>query len=284
MKTFLTLFVLFFTTSISFNSYAGFFDKTICIETDAQIRDGIVYLPNETEPFTGKNLCEYENSQTKIKGEFKEGKIDGEFTKWYQNGQVEINLIFKDGRPINAGKVTAWDQHGQQQINGEFFLKCLDSILFKFIYIDNWVYEIVKYKNNEKFSSTNFGYYNIKKEGQLMYEEIHFKKFQDYKKTHWFENGQKWYEDNYKNGKKHGKHIVWYENGQIKEEINFIDGITEGKWTTWYENGQMKEEKTYKDGLWNGSFTKWDDNGQIAWEAHFIDDELVQGRWHQNVR
>ena len=280
MKILLTLFVLFFTSFISFNSYAGFFDKTICIETDAQIRDGIVYLPNETEPFTGKNLCEYENSQTKIKGEFKEGKIDGEFTKWYQNGQVEINLIFKDGRPTNAGKVTAWDQHGQQQINGEFFLKRLDSILFKFIYIDNEVYEIVKYKNNEKFSITYFGYY--KKEGQLYIEETRFKK--DFKRTYWFENGQKRSEENYKNGKKHGKHIVWYENGQIKEEINFIDDITEGKWTTWYENGQMKEEKTYKDGLWNGSFTKWDDNGQIAWEAHFIDDELVQGRWHQNVR
>ena len=66
LKTLLTLFVLFFSSSISFNSYGGLFDKTVCVETDAQDRNGIIYLPNETKPFTGKNLCEYENSDGQL--------------------------------------------------------------------------------------------------------------------------------------------------------------------------------------------------------------------------
>ena len=39
---------------ISFNSYGSIFDKTVCVETDSQLRDGVIYLPNKTKPFSGK--------------------------------------------------------------------------------------------------------------------------------------------------------------------------------------------------------------------------------------
>ncbi len=53
------LLILLFSILISFNSYGlfGLFEKTVCVETDAQKRGGIYYLPNETKPFTGNNLC-----------------------------------------------------------------------------------------------------------------------------------------------------------------------------------------------------------------------------------
>ena len=57
------LLILLFSILISFNSYGGFFDKTVCVDTDAQIRNDLYYLPNETKPFTGKNLCKYKNGQ-----------------------------------------------------------------------------------------------------------------------------------------------------------------------------------------------------------------------------
>ncbi len=61
--------VLFlFPILISFNSYGDSSDITICVETDAKNRSGVVYLPNETKPFSGKDLCEYENGQVKTKG------------------------------------------------------------------------------------------------------------------------------------------------------------------------------------------------------------------------
>ena len=111
MKTLLTLFVLFFSSSISFNSYGGLFDKTVCVETDAQDRNGIIYLPNETKPFTGKNLCEYENGQVETKGEIKDGKYDGKWTSWYENGQIESEAKYKDGKI--DGKLIYWDESGQ---------------------------------------------------------------------------------------------------------------------------------------------------------------------------
>ena len=117
MKTFLTLFVLFFSSSISFNSYGGLFDKTICIDTDAQDRNGIIFLPNQTEPFTGKNLCKYENGQVKSKGEIKDGFYLEE-TSWYENGQMWSNSNYKDFKL--HGKLNSWFENGQMKFEIDF--------------------------------------------------------------------------------------------------------------------------------------------------------------------
>lgn len=71
--------------------------KTICVETDAQDKDGIIYFQNDTKPFSGKNLCNYENGQKKSEANYKDGKLDGKSTTWNENGQIEVEAIFKDG-------------------------------------------------------------------------------------------------------------------------------------------------------------------------------------------
>ena len=112
MKTLLTFFVLFlFPILISCNSYSGSSDKTVCVDTDALIRNGIIYLPNETKPFTGNNLCKYENGQIKSEGNYKDGKPDGKVTGWFENGQIQTVLNLKDGKL--DGKATYWHENGK---------------------------------------------------------------------------------------------------------------------------------------------------------------------------
>ena len=110
MKKTLIILVLF-PILISFNSYGGSSDKTVCVETDAQIRDDIIYLPNETEPFTGNNLCKYENGQIKSKGEIKDGRPEGKFIEWYENGQIWREATIKNDEL--DGKQTGWYENGQ---------------------------------------------------------------------------------------------------------------------------------------------------------------------------
>ena len=71
-----TILSALFSILISFNSYSlfGLFEDPVCIATDGQTRNGIVYLPNQTEGFTGKNLCVYKNDQKKSEYDV----IDGE--------------------------------------------------------------------------------------------------------------------------------------------------------------------------------------------------------------
>jgi len=142
MKILLTFFVLFFSSSISFNSYGDASDKTICVETDGQDRNSIIFLPNQTEPFTGNNLCEYGNGQFKSQGKFKDGIKDGKWTTWFENGQIQYEATYKVGTlvvetkylyyesgQIEAkeyykdeldGKVTLWYEDGQIKAEGNY--------------------------------------------------------------------------------------------------------------------------------------------------------------------
>ena len=96
--------ILLFPILISYNSYGSYhsYSETICVDTDAQEKGGIIYLPSKTKPFTGKNLCKYENGQKKSEGNFKDGKEDGKVTKWHENGQIEVEAIYKDGECISG--------------------------------------------------------------------------------------------------------------------------------------------------------------------------------------
>ena len=48
------LLIFLFSLMISFNSYGGWFDKTICVETGVQNIDGILYLPKKTNHLLAK--------------------------------------------------------------------------------------------------------------------------------------------------------------------------------------------------------------------------------------
>ena len=54
-----------------------------------QKRDGLVYLPNETKPFTGVYIPTYPNGQKELEGNFKNGKREGLATLWDENGQKQ---------------------------------------------------------------------------------------------------------------------------------------------------------------------------------------------------
>jgi len=160
---------------------------SICVETEAQIINGIIFLPNMTEPFTGSNLCEYVNGRVKSKGEIKDGKFDGKSTWWYENGQKGLEKNYKDGKL--DGKVTWW--YGYYNIR------------------DNIITPL---------------YNDIKLDGQIWSEE-HYKDGKlDGKWTTWSASGQIRSEKHYKDGKEDGKWTLWNENGQIWSEEHYKDG------------------------------------------------------------
>ena len=90
------LIILLFSIFISINSYGGIFNETICFETDGQ---NIVFLPNETDPYTGQYLCKYDNGLKEREGRYKNGKLDGKLIEWFQfNGQIKREENYKNGK------------------------------------------------------------------------------------------------------------------------------------------------------------------------------------------
>ena len=101
------------------------------------VLDGLTYLPNESEPYSGwiKQMSEsgqvwllaqnksgkqhgltislHKNGQRSGEGMFKNDKKDGLWTRWYENGQKEREGTYKDDK--QDGLHTEWHENGQKR-------------------------------------------------------------------------------------------------------------------------------------------------------------------------
>ena len=197
----------------------------------------------------------------KEEGYFIDGKKDGIWTWWDENGQITSEKYYKDGKETVVK--TKYHENGQ-------------------------ILALVYYKNNITVGKTKYSYYP---NGQMKYEENLYRDMLNGKRTMWYENGQKRFEGNFKNDKRDGKNTWWYENGQIESEGNYINDWENGKWTQWYKNGQIKQEGNYKtppfDFGRDGKWTYWYENGQIMSEKYYNDDKedgisIVSTSWYEN--
>ena len=288
------LLLLLFSILISFNSYGGLFDKTICVETDSQLRDGLIYLPNKTKPFSGKNLCKYENGQNKSKGQIEDGKKDDIWTEWEENGQIKLE------RTYNFEQIVR-EKNYQNGIE-------MNDISFSYNEKGQKLKEEY-FKDGSQINSRIYGWYN---NGQLDFEKNYKEGKKDGKFTYWFPNGyidtEMYYGDNkikkksifklgirtkeylydensqileelnYKDDNLVGEtYYKYYKNGQKKGVFNSKDGKPEGQVTTWYENGQLKVQGNNREGKVDGIYIRWYENGQIRSESNWKDGECISG-------
>ena len=226
------LLILLFSIFISFNSYGGLFDKTVCVETDAQLRDGVIYLPNKTKPFSGKNLCKYENGQNKSKGKVEDGKKDDIWTEWEENGQIKFEGTYRVGQVLREK-----NYQNDKEIN--------DTI---FSYNENGLLEREDNYKDGKLEGSSLYQYNQNGQKELV-EHYQDGNLVSRTKSTYYENGQIKKEENYKDGKKDGKWTDWFDNGQIQFEINHKDGKWHGSVTSWYKNGEKAMWSDWKEGV-----------------------------------
>jgi antitoxin component YwqK of YwqJK toxin-antitoxin module len=235
--------------------FVGLANADICDESSkVQDRNGVLFLPNQTEPFSGDNLCSFDNGQFKSKGRYIGGLKSGLWTKWHKNGIKISEEAYTFGEL--ESKTFFSDIHYQKI--GEIY-----------------------YINGKESSKTTWSYYpNL----QMKFEQNTKNGVAHGIQTDWYENGQKMLEGNFINGKAEGTVTKWYENGNKDEEENFIDGELNGKTTMWYVTGQKYFERNYKDDKLNGKWTTWYKNGQLWEEGNFKDgkENGLQTTWYEN--
>jgi uncharacterized protein len=239
---------------ISFNSYGEIGcsekdDMEHLIESTIYLQKigHLFYLPNQSIPYSGENLCVYDDSsgQYFVKGEIKKGKLHGKLTSWRKDGQKKIERIFKDG---NLEKAT----------------------LYKY-YDNNHIKSVEKLENNRSTGLWTYWHEN----GQKQSEQNFISGKKDGKSTYWHDNGQKANEENFKNGSLVGNRYSWSENGLMMEEGFFLNGARHGKNVFYYDNGQKYAEQNYKENSFNGKSSYWSANGQIIFEKFYKDGSLV---------
>ena len=73
-------------------------------------RDDLAYQDNK--PYSGWAKMIHDSGQVQALSQFKDGKLDGLFTVWADNGQKVKEGILKDGK--QHGSYTEWHENGQK--------------------------------------------------------------------------------------------------------------------------------------------------------------------------
>jgi len=285
-------------------------------------RDGIVYLVETGEPYTGCLKETFEGSE-QISGlaQFKDGKWDGLLVGWHANGTMAESGSFKGNVPV--GTHTQWYENGQ-------------------------IMSEMTYKNQLLDGRATEWYEN----GQKRQETIWKADRKDGTEIHWHENGHKSAEATYQDGEFVGKETRWDENGEVivtkedatntypdiaelvrlieangdsvqerlaeavaasqlrsKDRIRYLvdsdapftgwtkhydkgfltlkqwsDGRGDGPELSWYSNGRKRSAITLNNGTIEGRFTMWHEDGWKSQEGHYKDGtwDGKETKWYPN--
>ena len=155
----------------------------------------------------------YPNGATRV---FKDGKIDGLFETYNENGQLKEKAVYKDNK--RNGLVETYNENGQLK-------------------------EKAVFKDYKKDGLSETYYEN----GQLKAKIV----FKDGKKDGLFEiyheNGQLKAKIVFKDDKIDGLSESYYENGQLNGKINYKDDKKDGFAEVYNENGQLVEKYIYEN-------------------------------------
>ena len=141
------LLLLLFSLMLSFNSYGGsqldFTLSDFCYQQpNVQDRGGVFYYPNEEAGITANSLCVYKDlyGQYMSKVKLINGKFDGQFIRWWENGQKHQEKNYINGKL--DGNWTDWWSDGRIFFEKNYIDGNLDTET-TFSY-----YDMVKLKQN----------------------------------------------------------------------------------------------------------------------------------------
>ena len=154
-----------------------------------------------------------------LESTIKDGKLNGLYKEWYENGELKIELNYIngvfDGLVVDDTYDVKFDgnvsSYNNKLLNG-------DVVIF---YPNQNVQMFSEFKNGIPIGKTKL----------------------------WYENGELWMEGNVINGLLvDGIVRMFYWNGQLEMEENYKNNVLDGLRRGWDTNGQLKFEQTYDNG------------------------------------
>ena len=195
----------------------------------SQERHGLVYVPNETEPYTGNITKSYPSGQLEYEAALVDGKQNGLTREWHENGQLESEATYVDGRQNGLNRY--W------YVSGEF--KCEDR------YVDGILTGLPRdfHESDQRIVDRSL----LQELGGLIYAPNQSEPFTGYV-TEYYSSGQLRHEIEYVDGKLNGLSRGWYESGRYRFEENHVNGRRHGLNRYWQDSGRLKLDKVYVDG------------------------------------
>ena len=79
-------------------------------------KDFLKYHPETKELYSGEVFQNRMGGEKEFEGSYKDGKKDGLWTTWYENGQKNSERTYKDNK--RDGLWTEWYENGQKKSEG----------------------------------------------------------------------------------------------------------------------------------------------------------------------
>lgn len=189
----------------------------------------------------GLNVIYYKN-QIKEIGHWKEGKQNGLFQLYTDDGILIDNALFKDGERDGLTE-QFYSDTGKIRISGNYKNGILDGE--NKVYYPNEKLQAETYYVNGELNGAYIGYYengNIKLTGN--YKE----NLPDGEWKFYLEKGNLQSIVNYKVGELNGLKEEYYENGNLWTRKEFKNNYLDGVYEVYYENGNPQLKAKIKNG------------------------------------
>ena len=232
----------------------------------------------------------YPNGKVKREASFRDGKCEGIWREFDEEGNVVRSQTYKKGGLVSEGVVgTDGKRRGEYKefyadstLRAEgLFVDGLRSGEWKFFYHNGQLQEIGSYKEGEAdgvwvwyhengqkqieeqfFKGQHYGpYKEYDAKGNLIVSGTYFDGMKNGK---WTEQiGDMRSQGEYRNDKQVGEWTSYYDNDKMAFRGTFNAGYPDGEHFFYYENGKLREIQTYSAGVKHGDWKKYLDTGEL---------------------
>lgn len=239
----------------------------------------------------------YANDQTSERYRLLHNKKHGPHRLWYNNGQLETQRFFKQGKRF--GLEEAWDKKTGKQVYRAVYQDDVMVGPFKLWFptgskrVEGQYDELGKKHGNWRHFHANGklalsadhkhgqrqGMWRwVHPNGQLAQQAKYSKGKAHGPVQSWYDNGKPKQLYTYQYGKTHGAYKKWHKNGQLAQQGLYQNNQRQGPWRWWHPNGTLAKQGQYLNHQQHGATTSWHPNGKKAKEGQFASGRMV-GRW-----
>jgi antitoxin component YwqK of YwqJK toxin-antitoxin module len=228
-----------------------------------------------------------------VKGNYKNGLMDGQWVYYFMNKQKKAIGSFLNGDGGNVGgtgiprngregKWILYYENGNKSQEHEWKNGVSDGL--SIVYHENGnKYQEINWKNEVKDGL--FKQYH--KNGQLEREGQYVNDIVEGKWKYFYENGQLEQDIAYDNGELNGLAIAYYENGNIEREGYFVKGTAHGATKIYHSNGKIKikcnvDSTSLADDNVFGDFYEYKEDGTISKHVFVEKDGTIVDKMKKN--
>ena len=242
----------------------------------------------------------YPSGRIKREASFRNGRREGTWREFDENGNVISSQIYQNGRLVQSGVM---DTDGTRR--GEWVELYPDSTLraqglyingkrsgeWRFYYPGEVLEQVGNYKDglldgtwtwyflDGKIQKQEDFFENLPEGKYVEYDEtghviISGAYFEGMKSGKWKEqSGEVISEGEYRNDKQVGEWVSYYSNGKMAFQGSFKGGYPDGEHRYYYPNGRLREIQHYSGGIRNGIWKKFLDTGELFLEETYEQDK-----------